>query len=273
MYMHISRTCFGMNVEYCKMLFNAGYTAVDINDTSHNPEVFLKSEDEQINFVKTVVKNITDSGLVIGQCHAPHTKSLWCTNDEEVEQNIVTIENCVKVASKLKIPYTVVHPIVFAFNNDGENPDQYWKMNIDMLRRITKYAENTTVCLENMPGTSGIIRTGDDMARMLNDVGNDELMVCLDTGHLICQEGSFLDFFTSVGDRVKTTHIHDSLKGQDLHMLVGTGQGKWQEFKDAVKQYNYQGNINSESVFVYKTPDTLTLEGQILERKILETLL
>ena len=268
--MLISRTCHGHDIDYCKMLVNAGYQAVDVNDTSHNSDVFLKDMDEQIQFVKTAIKNITDLGLVIGQCHAPHTKSLWCTSSEEHEQNIITIENCVKVASALKIPYTIVHPIVYAFNNPGEDPDKYWQINIDMLRRVTKYAENTVVCLENMPGTCGIIRTGDDMARMLTDVGNDELMVCLDTGHLICQEGSFEEFFAAVGDRVKTTHIHDSLKGYDLHLLPGTGQGNWKEFKEVIRKYNYQGNINSESVFVYKTPDSLTLEGQTLERKILE---
>ncbi len=267
--MLISRTCHGMDIDFCKMLIDAGYEAVDINDTSSKPDIFLKSEDEQLNYVKTAVKNIGDAGLVIGQCHAPHTKSLWCTSPEESEQNIITIENCVKVASKLKIPYTIVHPIVYAFNNAGDDPEKYWQINIDMLRRVTKYAENTIVCLENMPGTASVIRTGEDMSRMLSDVGNDDLMVCLDTGHLICQEGSFDEFFALVGDRVKTTHIHDSLKGQDLHLLPGTGQGKWQEFKDAIKKYNYQGNINSESVFVYKTPKSLTLEGQILERKIL----
>jgi sugar phosphate isomerase/epimerase len=271
--MQISRTCFGANSDFCKLVANAGYGAVDINDTSHNPEVFLKSEDEQVNFVENVVKNINTAGLVIGQCHAPHTKTLWCTSPEEFEQNIVTIENCIKIASKLHIPYTVVHPIVYAFNNQGDNPDKIWQINIDMLRRVTKYAENTVVCLENMPGTAGVIRTGDDMKRMLADVGNNDLMVCLDTGHLISQEGNFFDFFSAVGDRVKTTHIHDSLKGQDLHLLVGTGQGDWQDFKDAIKQYNYTGNINSESVFVYKTPDELTLEGQILERRILEGLI
>ena len=216
--MLISRTCFGADKEYCKMLFSAGYTAVDINDTSHKPEIFLQSDDEQFAFVKNAVDNMKNAGLVIGQCYAPHTKPLWCTYPEEYEQNIVTIENCVKVASKLKIPYTIVHPVVYAFNNPGNNPDEIWQTNIDMLRRVTKYAENTVVCLENMPGTSGVIRTGNDMAQMLNDVDDDGLMVCLDTGHLICQEGSFVDFFKAVGDRVKTTHIHDSIKGQDLHL-------------------------------------------------------
>ena len=52
--MHISRTCFGADEEYCQMLVDAGYTAVDINDTSHKPEIFLQSEDEQFSFLKNL---------------------------------------------------------------------------------------------------------------------------------------------------------------------------------------------------------------------------
>ena len=271
--MLISRTCHGVDIEYCKMLADAGYQAVDINDTSYKPEIFLASADEQFTFVKNAVDNIHSVGLKIGQCHAPHAGSYWCMTPEEVENRIVSIENCVKVASKLKIPYTIVHPIVYAFNKPDENPDKNWQMNIDMLRRLLKYAENTTVCLENMPGVAGVIKTGEDMAQMLSDVGDDNLMVCLDTGHLICQSGKSSDFFAAVGDRVKTLHIHDSIPGQDLHLLAGTGRFDWEDFKLALKQYNYQGTINSESNFVYNTPKKLQLQGQILECDILTNLI
>jgi len=109
--MLISRTCFGADKEYCKMMVDAGYTAVDINDTSHKPEIFLASEKEQYDFVKNAVDNILSVGLKIGQCHAPHSISLWCSTNEELEQRIVSIENCVKTVSKFNIPYTVIHPL------------------------------------------------------------------------------------------------------------------------------------------------------------------
>lgn len=271
--MLLSRTCFGADKEYCKMLVDAGYDAVDINDTSHKPEIFLQSTDQQFAFVKNVVDNILSVGLKIGQCHAPHSISLWCSTPDEVEQRIVAIENCVKTVSKLNIPYTVIHPFVFAFNKQDEDPEKLWQFNVDYIRRICKCATNTTICLENMPGEGGVIRTGDDMAKMLSDVGDDNLMVCLDTGHLISQNGKATDFFTAVGDRVKTLHIHDSIPGQDLHLLAGEGRFDWEDFKNALRQYNYHGNINSESNFVYKYPKDLQLEGQILERKILEKFL
>ncbi len=269
--MYISRTCFGADKEYCKMLVDAGYTAVDINDTSHKPEIFLASEDEQYAFVKNAVDNIKNEGLKIGQCHAPHSISLWCSTDEEVEQRIVAIENCVKSANKFDIPYTIIHPFVYAFNKEEENPEKLWQFNIDTIRRICKCATNTTICLENMPGVGGVIKTGKDMAKMLSDISDDNLMVCLDTGHLISQNEKASEFFAAVGDRIKTLHIHDSIPGQDLHLLAGEGRGDWEDFKLALKQYNYQGTINSESNFVYNVPKELRLEGQILERKILES--
>ncbi len=268
--MLISRTCFGADKEYCQMLVDAGYTAVDINDTSHKPEIFLQSEEEQYAFVKNAVDNILDVGLKIGQCHAPHSISLWCSTDEEIEQRITAIENCVKMANKFDIPYTIIHPFVYAFNKEDENPEKLWQFNIDTIRRICKCAINTTVCLENMPGVGGVIKTGQDAAKMLADVDCDNLMVCLDTGHLACQGGKATDFFAAVGDRVKALHIHDSIPGQDLHLLAGEGCFDWEDFKQALKQYNYQGTINSESNFVYNVKGNLRLEGQTLERKILE---
>lgn len=268
--MLVSRTCHGMDIDFCKMLVSAGYQAVDVNDTSHSPEVFLKSEDEQINFVKQALTNIENAGLKIGQCHAPHSISLCYSTPEEVEQRIVAIENCVKTVNRFDVPYTIIHPFVFAFNKEDEDPEKLWQFNVDTIRRICKCATNTTICLENMPGVGGVIRTGNDMARMLSDVGDSDLMVCLDMGHLICQDGKASDFFAAVDDRVKTTHIHDSMSGQDLHLLAGTGRGDWEDFKTAIKQYGYNGNINSESNFVYKVPKELQLEGQILECKILE---
>lgn len=271
--MHISRTCFGADKDYCQILVDAGYTAVDINDTSHKPEIFLQSEEEQYAFVKNVVDNIKNAGLVIGQCHAPHSISLWCSTDEEIEQRIVAIENCVKTVSKFDIPYTIIHPFVFAFNKEVKDKEKLWQFNVDTIRRICKSATGTTVCLENMPGVGGVIRTGEDMARMLSDVDCDNLMVCLDTGHLISQNGKASEFFTAVGDKVKTLHIHDSIPGQDLHLLAGEGRFDWEDFKTALKEYNYQGTINSESSFVYNINENLQLEGQILERKILENLI
>lgn len=267
--MLISRNCQGTDTEFLKLMVEAGYTAVDMNDTSYHNDICLKSDEERLEYFGTAAKNIRDAGLVIGQCHAPHSVSLWCSSSKEVEQRVVAIENCIKTVNQLDIPYTIIHPFVFAFNKEDENPERLWQINIDYIRRVCKCAINTTVCLENMPGVGGVIRTGDDMARMLSDVGDTDLMVCLDTGHLFSQGEKASDFFAAVGDRVKTLHIHDSIPGEDLHLLAGTGRGDWVDFKTALKEHNYQGTINSESNFAYQNKDFM-LEGQILERKILE---
>ena len=272
--MLISRNCQGTDTEFLKLMAQAGYTAVDMNDTSYHNDICLKGDDERLEYFGAAAKNIRDAGLVIGQCHAPHSVSLWCSTPEEVEQRVVAIENCIKTVNQLDIPYTIIHPFVFAFNKEDENPERLWQMNIDIIRRICKCATNTTVCLENMPGVGGVIRTGADMARMLDCVGDPNLMVCLDTGHLFGQGEKASDFFAAVGDKIRTLHIHDSIPGQDLHLLAGTGRGDWGDFKTALKEYNYQGTINSESNFWHhakKFGVELELEGQILERKILES--
>lgn len=267
--MLLSRNTYGKNSENLHLLANAGFNAVDINDTC-DPHIYHKSDDEQFEYFKQVIFSVNNAGLKVCQCHAPMTDCYNRTTPEQHEYTLKSIEKCVQVASELYIPYVVVHPLIFDWSFPDPDFDSAWQRNIDFLRRITKYAENTTVCLENMPGKCGFIKTGNDMANMLRDAAIDNLMVCLDTGHLFCQNEKATDFFAAVGNRIKVTHIHDSIPGQDLHLLACTGQGDWKDFKNAIKLYNYQGNLNSESNFYYKLPQTQRLEGQILERKILE---
>lgn len=101
--------------------------------------------------MKNAVDNIKNAGLVIGQRHAPHSILLWCSTDEEIEQRIVAIENCVKTVSKINIPYTVIHPFVYAFNKEADNPEKLWQFNIDTIRRICKCATSTKFVLKICP--------------------------------------------------------------------------------------------------------------------------
>ena len=111
------------------------------------------------------------------------------------------------------------------------------------------------------------------MAQMINDVGEKNLMVCFDTGHLFSQRELASHFFTQVGNRIRVTHIHDTIPNQDMHLLIGLGGVDWADFKQTIKDFGYCGNLNSESSFLRKLPDSLRLDGAILERKILETLI
>lgn len=270
--MLLSRNGRGIHADFCRMMVNAGWQAIDLNDTCDHAR-FRVSEEEQLAYFQQVVRTVQETGLQVGQCHAPMFPCYHGVTEEALEDVIQCVENCIRIASRLRIPYTVVHPLVYDWNTPDPSMDRAWEWNVAFLRRICRYAEHTVVCLENMPGRFGFITNGEQMAAALQEAGIAELMVCLDTGHLISQNETFTDFFAQVGDRIRTTHIHDSFEGQDRHLLPYTGQGDWADFQNAMRAYGYTGDLNSESLFHQQMPLSQCLQGQMLEREILAGLM
>ena len=266
--MLLSRNGYAQKEDTCTLLAAAGFQALDMNDTC-DAVLFSQPQAESVAYLRAALDTAHGAGLRVEQCHAPMTPCYKHLSTGAWETEKKSVETCLQVVGKLGIPYTVVHPLVYDWNDT--DPDGFAR-NVAYLRRLCEVAEGTAVCIENMPGTCGVLRTGEDMYRLLEAVDDDRLMVCLDTGHLFYQKQKTSDFFARVGDRVRVTHIHDTVSGNDAHLPIGMGEGDWADFKAAIRDYGYTGNLNSESTFFSKTPPHLRLQGQILERQLLETL-
>jgi sugar phosphate isomerase/epimerase len=257
--------------EHIAMLAHAGWQAVDIRDLcSHS--LYALTPEEQLRQVKSTLDTIAAAGLRVDQCHAPMPHCYASATPEELENIIKEVEQGVTIADRLKIPYTVIHPLVYSWTEDDPDTSRGWELNVRYLSRLCNCAHNTVLCLENMPSVHGFITKGEDMARLLREVGNDSLMVCLDTGHLFSVGGKVSDFFAHVGERIKTLHIHDSVPNRDLHLLPYTGQGDWADFKKTIKAYGYSGNLNSESAFSSRLPASMRLQAEIIERQTIASL-
>ena len=254
------------NAEYYGMLAAAGWQAVDLNETCF-PERLEQNE----AYIRDIAAAARGAGLVIGQCHAPMAFSLQDHSPEEVEQLICRVERCIAEADALDIPYTIVHPFHYNWNTVDPDPAYTAKVNVNYLRRVCAAAKKTVVCLENMPAC-GFITNGKEMKAMLEQVGCDKLMVCLDTGHLFFCGGKASEFFAEVGDRIRTLHLHDSAPGHDLHLIPYAGRGDWNDFKETLRRYDYRGTLNSESDFSCRMPADRRLKWECVEREIIASL-
>lgn len=256
----------------CEILSKAGFSAIDMDDTT-DPALFEGSLEDSCNAVRTLMQKAEDAGLLIRQCHAVMPFYTIDKTEQEIEDTICSIERCVRVTSALKIPYTVVHPFVYAWNAPDPTKDAYlWDLNTTYLKRICANANDTVLCLENLPRAGGFLKNGAQMATMLEKVGDDRLMVCLDTGHLFSNGEPASAFFAAVGDRIRVTHIHDTTPNADHHLPLYMGRMDIQNLKQAIIDYGYTGDLDSESSFLRKLPPHLRTEGAILERQLLETL-
>ena len=267
--MLLSRNSNSSGLEYYKLLKQAGWQAIDINETCDN-NVFLTDENAQISFVKNVLDNIHQAGLIVSQCHAPMAGCYKDASEEKIETTITSIVNCVKVADKLSIPFVVVHPFIYSWSEKDPDLDKTFKLNLEYLKRACENAKNTIVCLENMPGSNGFILNGNDIKRMIDAVDNN-LHACIDTGHAASLGIKMSDFTNALGNKIKTLHVHDSFVGSDRHMLPYQGAVDWADFKEAIK--NLDVDLNSESGFSNRLPKENLLEWETFERKVFETLL
>lgn len=268
--MLISRNSEGRTREYYEMLKRAGWQAVDINETC-DPRRFLASHDEQVEFVKGVIKLITDAGLEIGQCHAPMAECYGDKSDEAIAERFTAVENCVRVAGELGIPATIVHPVIYSWSGD-ESPERTLEMNVKHLKRLCEVCGDTKVCLENMPGCNGFIRNAEEMKKMSELVG-EKLYFCIDTGHAFSNKLKISSFFEVLGDKIAALHIHDSCNGADMHLLPYSTNSDWADFKAAIKQYNYQGTLNSESNFSVRLPESMRFEAEQFEASVIRSLM
>lgn len=268
--MLLSRNSNEFSLEYYKTLKKAGWQAIDINETCYGNK-FLEGKEKGIAYVKGAIDKIHQAGLIVGQCHAPMPNTYEGLSDEEIERVIESIVNCVEVASELKIPYTVVHTFIYSWGGDPD-PERTWEINVKYLKRAVEKAENTVVCLENLPGINGFVRTPNDLKKMCDAV-SPQLAVCLDTGHAFSNNLKTSEFFEVLGDKIKALHVHDTVAGADAHLLPFTGRGDWEDFKEALKKYNYSGTLNSESNFAFKLPPKKLLYWETCERTVFEELL
>ena len=269
--MLLSRNSKDFSPEYFKMLAQAGWQAIDINETE-DYALFCQPADVQLNFLKAEIDNIIGAGLIANQCHAPMIGSYKDVSDEELDSRICCIEQAVLCASKLKIPYTVVHPLVYSWSLPDPNKDKTWEKNIKYLTRVCAKAENTVICLENMPREFGFIKTAKLQNQLINDVGNN-LCACFDTGHAASSEQTASSFFDTLGDKIKVLHVHDSLPTLDKHYLPYLGSFNWEDFKQSLKTSSYKGTLNSESSFSAKLPKENLGYWESVEVNVFKTLL
>lgn len=263
--MLIGKNGDGISRENCRAMVAAGWQAIDLNDTTKT-ELFHKSEEEYMAYLREAVANAREAGLVVGQCHAPMPRPMRLSDAEEREYLITAVERCVAAAGKLGIPYTVVHPFEYDFHSQSaEGYGPAFDLNVKYLRRILRAADGTVVCLENMPGKGVFLKGGLQMKLLLDAVGDERLMVCLDTGHLFSQGEKASAFFERVGDRVKVTHIHDTTPGEDHHLPVYAGRIDWNDFKETIKKYGYTGNLSCESSYVRRMPAAFRAEASAME--------
>jgi D-psicose/D-tagatose/L-ribulose 3-epimerase len=124
--------------------------------------------------------------------------------------------------------------------------NQEWEWAVEAYREVCRFArENTDVilCIEPVNRfESHFINIAADAVRFLQDVGEKNTRVHLDTFHMIREEQSFERAVYTCSDMLGYVHACENQRG-----IPGTGLVPWEEFYGALKAVNYDGWITIES--------------------------
>lgn len=165
---------------------------------------------------------------------------------ENREETVDLLKRWLDLFNAVGVKNAVLHPGGYKLLDMGCDPERILEENVKSLSELCSYIAGTemTICLEN------IVRTApecDDLLRIIDATGADNLGICLDTGHLNRCSGKQADFIRKAGVYLKALHLNDNEGAQDQHMLpFGRGTIQWNEVLEALKDVNYNGLMNLE---------------------------
>lgn len=116
---------------------------------------------------------------------------------------------------------------------------------VNVLRNLAKdaAADRIVLGLETVNRyESNLLNTAEQTLRLIDDIGEDNVVVHLDTYHMNIEEANFRTPVVTCGDRLGYVHIGEGHRG-----YLGTGTVDFATLFDALAEINYQGTITFES--------------------------
>ena len=147
----------------------------------------------------------------------------------------------------------MLHPLMPFGIGDIEKglQDETWKANVSFMKKLVEIAKkyDVTICLENTPFPDFSIATPQQVLKLVREINDNHVKMCLDTGHVaVFHDLSLGDTIRQMAEEIKVFHIHDNGGKQDEHLYPYEGVIDWQDFSSAVKETGFDGVLSLEIV-------------------------
>lgn len=197
--------------------------------------------------------------IKFSQVHAPFPS--YVPGDEEINARMqkVLIKS-IELTARLGCRQLVVHPphMESVFERITVEDEERWLLEqyVPLIPHLKKHG---VVCmLENLfnRGVEGQRYACDcsdfplavKWVDMLNDLAGEEVFgFCFDVGHCFLARQNVYRAVKLLGHRLKCLHMQDNTGHIDMHIAPYAGYIKWEDFLTALKEINYQGDLNFEA--------------------------
>ncbi len=243
-------------------------------------EFELCEDDNWERFTDNIGNEAAKLGVTFAQCHPVYPRPLFrrkSPEDEGCEKNeffVKMLDRSLDVASRLGIPWAVMHPLEDSSSYDLEHNAKY---NFEIYSPFyEKYAHRGLgFAFENMADIDGGRRFGvtpDELKMILAEFGDRKMGICWDTGHANRIFKDQIAPLRSVGEHLVCTHIDDNIGQTDLHQLPFMGTIPWQKVMETLKEIDYKGAFIYELSLARKMPDALKSPAVEFAYKVAEYL-
>ena len=233
-------------------LKSLGYDALDYQIADTKSEIYAMSEEESLAFLRRERERIEKAGLFVNQVHGPWR---WPPREYEEADRIERMEKMkrsMRMAVALGARYWIVHPLMpFGIEDIGSGKEkETHSINLAFMRELLAEAKKNglVICLENMPFPKFSISSPEAILNFVKEIGDEDFMICLDTGHVGTYENLDLAEETlRLGSYIKALHVHDSYTSHDYHLAPYSGKHDWEKFGAALLAIGYEGVCSLET--------------------------
>lgn len=167
------------------------------------------------------------------------------SSDEEPvrRRSIEMAKRSMDVAAKLGAPTMLISP-GYGYQNTAF--DMRWGICRESFLELAAYAERVgvTLMVEPLtPGTSNIINTSMQSAKMLQEVNSPYLKSIMDIGVMNFMNESVDSYFDNLGSDLVYVHFTD---GPGMHVALGDGTFPMNHYLERILARGYQGTLSFE---------------------------
>lgn len=244
-----------------------GFSCIDFNMANTNTEIYTSpASDELLLREKMLADN---AGIEIHQAHGPWRSPPRDGTFEDRSERMDKMKKSIRAASLLGCKNWVIHPLMPLGADDivTGNKNATWDINLRFMKEllITAKEYGVTICLENMPMANFSIAKPAAILSFVEEIGDENLKICLDTGHAsVFDDLSLCDEVRRLGSKIKVLHVHDNKCGKDLHLMPYFGTIDWKAFACSLKDIGFDGVFSLETVAPNKLPDSIFEKSSIM---------
>lgn len=198
--------------------------------------------------------------MEISQVHGSFSHPQADTTPELVNQKRELTFCAIEGRAMLGCRKLVIHSLLPYTSHDLNYAEETGEANLHFLHQVCERAREygVLICLENMPPLRSSLAKVPDVLRIVRELNDPHLRICLDTGHCSCFECSPGKAVRQIGgELLGALHIHDNNGKEDQHRLPHDGIIDWTDFARALREVGFDGVLSLETGGQACLPDPL----------------